>query len=228
MRAKNKILSVRIEHKTDESPDYSHLGKLTQTPDCGAWYFHRPTGELRDGETVLASNVWTNYSRHEYEFIDGFQHGGSDSSWGHVSDADVCKAWLRVRYKANGNEMGMRGNLFEKYHVRGWTTAQSRADKIRCLDIVYCCLECYRLERLFNGDWNYMGVIAKAEYVSGNQVTQTIRSGGLWGIETDSGGDYIKQVEDEQLSELRKELESVGFSPRAITRAFQNKETVNH
>jgi|SRR6185312_6164451 len=53
---------------------------------------------------------------------------------------------------------------------------------------------------------------------------QTITSGGLWGIESDSDADYLKSVEDEQLAELRNQLHAIGFSQRAITAAFRNVE----
>jgi hypothetical protein len=57
--------------------------------------------------------------------------------------------------------------------------------------------------------------------VAGN-TTQTIRSGGLWGIESDSGDDYLTEVENEQLDELKDELHAIGFSKRAVAAAFRD------
>lgn len=222
---KAKISSVRIEHVQDESPDYSYLGKLRST--AKGWHLDRKTGELLDSDgTILAADVPTDYSRGEYEFITDFQQSGDPSSWNHVSDKGVINAWLRCRYTGNGGEIPIAKNLFAWFKVTGWQTAQSRADKVRCLDIVYCCLGCYRLYRMFRDDWHYMGVIAKAEYVSASGISQTLRSGGLWGIESDSGENYLKETADEQLAELRSELQQAGFSDRQITRAFKNVETV--
>ena len=78
-----------------------------------------------------------------------------------------------------------------------------------------------RCEDYNRGDWYMLGVIAKAEILSPGGVIQTVRSGGLWGIESDAG-DYFDEVEAEQLAELRTELESLGFGERAIDRAFQD------
>jgi hypothetical protein len=79
-----------------------------------------------------------------------------------------------------------------------------------------------RMERLNNGDWCFIGVIAKAVVISPNGLTQTLRSGGLWGIESDSDNAYFASVEKEQLDELRAELESFGFGARQITYAFKD------
>lgn len=83
-----------------------------------------------------------------------------------------------------------------------------------------------RAEDYGNG-WSYVGVIAKAEIVV-NGVCQIIRSGGLWGIESDSG-DYFDEVESEQLAELREVIQSLGdgFGKTAIKRAFANVEHKN-
>ncbi len=81
-----------------------------------------------------------------------------------------------------------------------------------------------RMESLNNGGWYFLGIIVKAEVVSTSGVIQIIRSGGLWGIESDSGTDYLEEVEKEELAELRTELESFGFGERAIDFAFKSIE----
>jgi hypothetical protein len=79
-----------------------------------------------------------------------------------------------------------------------------------------------RMEALQRGDWAYIGVIAKAEVQLTSDLVQVLRSGGLWGVESDSGADYLKEVADEELCSLRTELEAVGFGRRAIAKAFAN------
>lgn len=82
-----------------------------------------------------------------------------------------------------------------------------------------------RMESLNNGDYYFMGVSATAEVWNPiTQVVQRIHSGGLWGIESDSGREHIESVEKEQLAELKTELTALGFSTRAISKAFQNIE----
>jgi hypothetical protein len=51
---------------------------------------------------------------------------------------------------------------------------------------------------------------------------QRITSGGLWGIESDSDAAYLKEIEQEQLSELRDQLHAIGFSTRSISAAFRD------
>jgi len=82
-----------------------------------------------------------------------------------------------------------------------------------------------RMESLNNGDFNFLGVSATAEvWNPKTQVIQRIHSGGLWGIESDSDAAYLKEIESEQLAELKTELTALGFSKRAIAKAFQNIE----
>jgi hypothetical protein len=83
------------------------------------------------------------------------------------------------------------------------------------------------MESLNNGNWCFIGIIAKAKIVTENGTLQTIRSGGLWGIESDSDKSYIAEIEQEQLAELRKELTALGFGKRAIDYAYQNIDNEN-
>ena len=86
----------------------------------------------------------------------------------------------------------------------------------------YCLQDYARMESLNRGDWYYVGVIAVAEItLPESTVIQRIRSGGLWGVESDAG-EYFKEVEAEQLAELAAELGKLGFGKRAIDYAIKN------
>ena len=76
------------------------------------------------------------------------------------------------------------------------------------------------MEELNNGEWNFIGIQARAEIVL-DGVCQTIRSGGLWGIESDSDDSYFQEVEQEELTSLRGILHTMGFSKRAIATAVK-------
>lgn len=86
----------------------------------------------------------------------------------------------------------------------------------------YCRQDYERAESLNAGQWSYIGIIAKAVVVSANGTIQTLRSSGLWGVESDSGKDYMAEVARDELANLRAELEAFGFSTRAISYAFKN------
>lgn len=72
-----------------------------------------------------------------------------------------------------------------------------------------------RMESLNNGNWSYIGIYAKAEVSydigQGSRRIETLESSGLWGIESDSG-DYLKEVEKEQLEDLKEHLKAFGVN----------------
>jgi hypothetical protein len=73
-----------------------------------------------------------------------------------------------------------------------------------------------RMERLNNDDWCYIGIIAEATIKTdeGNFRLDNLSSFGLWGVESDSGDDYIKEVEAEQLQDLKKHLQAFNVNVR--------------
>lgn len=81
-----------------------------------------------------------------------------------------------------------------------------------------------RMESLNRGAWSFVGIRAVAEVVSGQGIIQRISSAGLWGIESDSDSDMLEQTADEQIAELRAELESFGFSTKAIDKAIADAD----
>lgn len=83
----------------------------------------------------------------------------------------------------------------------------------------------YKRAEAYNAQqWCMIGIWVEAEVILSGDTVQHIRSGGLWGIESDSGEDYFEEVQGEELSSLRDELEAIGFSKRQIDRAFKDVE----
>ena len=72
-----------------------------------------------------------------------------------------------------------------------------------------------RLQQYRNGDFSFVGISAEAEIVV-NGVCQTITSGGLWGIESDSDHQYLVEVEQEEVDQLKAILQALGFSDSEI------------
>lgn len=67
-----------------------------------------------------------------------------------------------------------------------------------------------RLAAYNRGDWYSIGIRAEA-VVSypcgyGSRRMETFRSFGLWGIESDSGAEYIAEIEQDQLEDLKSHL----------------------
>lgn len=69
-----------------------------------------------------------------------------------------------------------------------------------------------RMEGLNNGDWCFIGIQAKAivrHPIAGNSFRlDDLSSGGLWGIESDSGQSYLKSVAEDELADLKSHLEA--------------------
>lgn len=82
-------------------------------------------------------------------------------------------------------------------------------------------------ERLssFGYSWNMLGVYVSADVQTSDRgVIQTIRSGGVYGVESDSGKDYLDELETEEILDLTSELLAIGFSEDAVNVATQNVE----
>lgn len=74
----------------------------------------------------------------------------------------------------------------------------------------YARQDAARLAAFHAGDWDYEGCYAVA-HVTIEGTMQTIRTPGLWGIESDSDEGYRREVEREEREELLGLLDSLGF-----------------
>lgn len=82
-----------------------------------------------------------------------------------------------------------------------------------------------RMKSYNAGEWNYVGVFARATVqATEHGPIQVVTSGGLWGVESDCH-DYIAKVGQEQLAELHSQLKALGFSARAISVALKTAVT---
>lgn len=240
MQAKKRILSVTVKRMYDDSPDTSWLGRyankteteftidrandefasdadralellehaedhltteleeLDSNPTLWAIALDSAITTLRDKKEEWEDNL--NWDKHEYRYfnpgtVEAFK---ADASWIPASVTDKEAYWRDT----------MRNNARQDYK---------------------------RMKSLYRDQWCFIGIRADAEIgisclankgcVHGREVyythTQTITSGGLWGIESDSDKDYLESVEKEELSDLRGQLKSLGFSTRAISSAFK-------
>lgn len=78
-----------------------------------------------------------------------------------------------------------------------------------------------RLEAYNRGSFYYVGIKATAEIVipvGDLHILQTITSGGLWGIESDSGEEYIRETADEEIKQLYDILQQLNVDVSDFTR----------
>lgn len=72
-----------------------------------------------------------------------------------------------------------------------------------------------RLEAYYNNEWHFVGIQAVAE-IRIDGLLQTISSGGLWGIESDSSDEYFDEIFEEEKEQLKDVLLQLGFTEKQI------------
>lgn len=204
---RNTIEKVWIERVIDDSPDTSFLGEYTD--EKSDWVICRHCGEF----VAIAEEDNKEIDEIENEIIDLENeeiYEAADNSKEIKELKDKLDNLILHDYPHNSREY----NYFKPY---AGGEPEGSGDYI-----TYGKQDFKRMESLNNGNWCFIGIIAKAEIRTKNGTSQTITSGGLWGIESDSGESELDQVGKEQLEGLRQELKRLGFNKKAIDKAFLN------
>jgi len=201
--ASKRILSVTVTRETDTDPDFSYLGEYSDAPKEFAI---AATGE-HEGELVdqLPCECGHAVDQHAETSDYAIGSGGIKCS---VVDCD-CEDLDRVTVE--------RGRDYRYFNSGSIDSSVTDEDNRQ-----YAQQDFKRMQDYNRLEWCFLGIHAKAEIQVAGSTTQTIRSGGLWGIESDSGDDYLTEVENQQLDELKDELHAIGFSKRAIAAAFRD------
>lgn len=80
-----------------------------------------------------------------------------------------------------------------------------------------------------NGEFFYIGIKAEAEILTSHNgkewLINTITSGGLWGIESNSDESHLESIRMEEEHDLKAVLLKFGFSDEEITKALDDSET---
>jgi hypothetical protein len=211
---KNKIISIVIEHAIDDSPDTSFLGEYTSKRD--EWNINRRTGTFVHVEMVRDRIIEALQER-----IDLIPDKDTDI----VMQAYLMRMEKRLE-KIEGIVLHQEYIASREYP---YFAPYACGEKPGSPEYKKYAMQAFeRMERLSRGSWCFIGIIAKAQIGipdgQGNYTLQTIVSGGLWGIESDSGKDFIEETEKEELSDLSENLTSLGFGKRAIAYAMKNVE----
>ena len=82
-------------------------------------------------------------------------------------------------------------------------------------------------ERLasYSVDWEMLGIHAEAEILVGGTL-QHVRTGGLWGVESDSASSYLNEVAREEYANLVDILAEMGI-PKSKIPKFETAEKVS-
>jgi hypothetical protein len=214
MKQAKRILSIKIERMIDESPDTSWLGEYSNRPK-GDYSIDRAHEEnCATQHTDEANAVIERIRKHIQDRYDARVEGSQEEK--DLDDvADILDHASDECYECDCGRGYWDPREYRYFNTSGNYTGEPMEDIIR-----YTKQDYERMEALNRGVWEFIGIGAKAEVVIGS-VCQTITSGGLWGIESDSEEDYLKEEEENQLAELRGILHEMGFSKRAIATAVR-------
>ncbi len=221
IKSPKRILSVTVRRMIDESPDSSWLGEYSNRPkteyaidrahaeDCASLEAnHFQTVEQLE-RIISHLNIWRMEEGNKPE----------STEWKPLDesiDALVSLQDEAMECDCSGGDMGRReyryfNGLVENYKGEPPENIHK-----------YIRQDYDRMESLNRGDWCFIGMRAEAEVQTGSAVVQRITSGGLRGIESDSGREHLEETQREELAQLKDELVGLGFSRRAIATAFKN------
>lgn len=235
IRSNKRILKVVVKRMADNDPDTSWLGEYSNSQTSPFSIDRKHSEDCIENDTLQKEKLeriasWIENERpcceeHPREFSEG------------------CPACVEERYYQNAEESvreliecdcGEHGDMsrneyrffnpsFNYVDKDGNARPENTPAEVR----KYVRQDYDRMESLNRGDWCFLGIRVEAEVQLTGDLTQTITSGGLWGIESDSGKDHIQETIREEMANLKTELLALGFSKRAIATAFKNVEEVS-
>jgi hypothetical protein len=237
-KSAKRILAIKIIRRVDDCPDTSHLGE----------YSNRATSEFSidrsHSEDCASQKQETRDAKEKLERIGAYLDGlrieaglpGTEQSseWEELDEAtDTVDALAEEMTECDCNGGDMARNEYQFFNPSSnYVTKEDKpADGLTPEEVCKYTRQDYsRMESLNRGQWWYIGISAEAEVLTnaGSMSTvQRITSGGLYGIESDSDRPYLESVKHEELDSLKTELSAIGFSARAISKAFQSIEEVS-
>jgi hypothetical protein len=252
-KTSKRILSVTLKRILDDSPDTSYYGEYSQRPSsrfsidrahaesCASLETnHRKA--LDTLERVL-SYVTTLYNA---EFADAnnarYATNGDEDTNEVDALQEACDTLISLQEDVQACDCGERGDMqrneyryfnpsFNYVDEHGEPINAGGGDTLTEDEVIKYTRQDYeRMEALNAGHWCFVGVRAEAEIAidigrsrCGALLSQTITSGGLWGIESDSERSHLDEIASEQLADLKTQLLALGFSKRAVSQAFKSE-----
>jgi hypothetical protein len=224
MKNVKRISRVTIKRLTDNDPDTSYLGHYSNRAETDYAIDRKhsldcPINNVPTEGLEALSRVMHYLTALTYEACPFSE----DGTWHDVSDAQDLL--IEKQDELQECDCGERGDI-ERNEYRYFNGVLENYKGGMPADIRKYVRQGYeRMERLNRGDWCYIGIRAEAEILlpSGDAgIVQEITSSGLWGVESDSDSEYLADIETDELSSLREQLQAVGFSKRAISAAVNN------
>lgn len=231
-QASKRILSVTIKRMIDTDPDTSWMGEYA-TKASSEFSIDRAHSEECQTNDPQAKDAIAKLDRVVEYLVHQSQYASKAEDRDLYEDCDESADLLIEKQdELRECDCGERGDM-ERGQYRYFNPSSNYVDSLdRLVDgntaeevRKYVRQDYERMESLNRGAWSFIGIAAEAEVqTNGMSTIQRIRSGGLWGIESDSDRDHFRMVEAEELDQLKTELHAIGFTKRAISAAFRNVE----
>jgi hypothetical protein len=248
-----RILEVKIIRAADTNPDTSYLGEYSQreksrfsidrahAQDCASLEANSGPAVLQLGRILKYIESLYNL---EFEASNARYHATGDENTDEIDAlTEACDEVTGLQSDVQDCDCdGDHCPRGEYQYFNPSSNYVTKEDKPQAglteADVVKYTRQDYeRMESLNAGHWGYTGIRAQAEVTVPMKeglpsyatavLTQTLTSGGLWGIESDSDSSYFADVQAEELAELKQQLRAFGFSARAIATAFKNVKEVD-
>jgi hypothetical protein len=210
--SKPKIESIYVEKCIDNDPDMSYIGEYSDNPENGS--IERASGEFVGDIRHRASLI----ERLENRIDDENEYCAPIEEYETRPESEKIIRWRKriEKVRATGPSEFRETNGREYRYF----TPYAGGEKWGSPDYrKYAKQDFERMEAYNDCGWCYVGIIAKAK-ISIDGTIQTIRSGGVWGVESDSGYDYMMETASDQITDLTNQLCALGFGARAITHAL--------
>lgn len=125
------------------------------------------------------------------------------------------------------SHLGEYSNTPDESHIDRKARGDMRRGEFRYFnlgagDSAYLEEDYRRMEAYNRGDWCMCGIYAEAKVEAGG-TTQRVKSAGLWGIESDSGEAYFREVGAQELTDLADILRGMGASEEDISAAMSGE-----
>ena len=226
-----RILSVTIKRMLDDSPDTSYLGEYGNEAESE---YSIDRAHFEDCNSVTGNGPKLDRIAACLEKLAQKEKNCFGDSPEFKSLQEAYDELQQIADNFDDCDCGERGDMKRgqyRYFNPNWKNYKGLEEaEIR----KYCLQDYERMESLNRGDFCFIGIMAEAKIgipqglpqtkTGQSYLLQTLTSGGLYGIESDSDKEYVASEEKNQLDELKDVLMGMGFSQRAISTAFKNVE----
>jgi hypothetical protein len=231
IHTKKRILSVTIRRMIDDSPDSSYLGEYGSQPKSDYAIDRAHSEDCIENDSTQKDKLGriADAIENDRPVCDDDLDVVNPDCAACMEEKAYTDAMDAVRELAecdcgfSGHWSAREYRYFNPNHENYKGPPENEIRK-------YCRQDFDRMESLNAGDWCYIGIRAEARVivnekiigpVASHGIAQTITSGGLWGVESDSGREHLEETIREELASLKTELTALGFSKRAIASAFK-------